>query len=239
MSSSEPLAVTAEPTTDGRPAPGTGEADPAVPAVLQGDAYAPQSRVPGWLRHPVGRTLVVYLLLFTLVGAIAGVVWNQGVDLPTYVVSNDGQMAASTSDRGLAAVFATDGWFVVLGALFGLMAGLFAWRWFKDLGWPVVFVAIGGALLAALSCWGIGSLLGPHHFDQRLTAASPGQSLPIDFALRSKVALLVWPLFATVPVLLLSSLAPDPEHPRRPRRSKASVAAADGGEGGASEARQV
>ncbi len=213
MSSNEPPSVTVEPSADGlriaRPSAPVPDGEAMTAAVLQGDAYAPQSRTPAVLKNPVSRGLLAFGLLFAVIGALAGLVWNWAVDLPAYVVSTDGTMGATTSERGLASFFGTDAWFTMLGVLFGLMAGLAAWRLFQRLGWPVVMVAMGAALLAGLSCWGIGSLLGPHDFEERLQAASPGQAVPIDFALRSYAALCVWPLFATIPILVASIMARD------------------------------
>lgn len=161
-------------------------------------------RVSGWLG--------LFLALTLVVGCLAGIVWFRVVDLPGYLVSADG--GASTNERGLAEFFAGDAWFTALGVLVGLGLGTVAWRWFAELGWPVVFVAVVAAVIAALVCWYIGYRLGPGPFPQRLAAAQAGDFVPIELTVRARVSVVVWPFMASIPVLLASSLGPDDEEPR-------------------------
>ena len=70
-----------------------------------------------------------------------------------------------------------------------------------------VVVAAGAGLL----CWAVGYRIEPGSFSVRLAAAQPGELVPIDLTVRARAALLVWPLFAVLPVLLGSSLGRDPE----------------------------
>ncbi len=144
-------------------------------------------------------------------GAAAGVAWWRLVDLPAYRVAAGGQ--ASTSERGLAGFLAGDAWFCALGAVVGLVLGIVAWRRFRDLGWPVVLLGTVTAVAAALICWEVGLHLGPQNFNGRLAAARPGDLVPIDLTLRTRVSLLSWPFFAVVPLLLGSSLGRDDEDP--------------------------
>ncbi|WP_420175292.1 hypothetical protein [Luteococcus sp. OSA5] len=179
--------------------------------ILENDAYVAQPR-RGLLQHPVVRGLLMHVLLAMLVGALAGVVWNLVVDLPSYTVDADGR--ATTSERGLTQVFAADVVYSVLGAVVGLLIGLWAWRWFRRSGWLVVPLAIGSSLASAFLCWWVGVLLGPRNFASRIATAGDGDRVPIDFELHAHVAVLVWPFFATIPILLLSSLTAE-EHARR------------------------
>jgi hypothetical protein len=57
----------------------------------------------------------------------------------------------------------------------------------------------------------VGYRTGPGSFPVRLAAAQPGAVVAVDLTVRARVALLAWPLFAVVPVLLCSSLGRDPE----------------------------
>lgn len=158
--------------------------------------------------------LLAFLGLALGLGALAGVVWWAVVDLPAYVVQPDG--GATTSERQLADFIAGDAWFTLIGAVVGLGLGILAWMRLRSLGWPVVLLGAGGAMLAALVCWFVGFHLGPSAFNPRLAAARPGASVAIQLTLRAKASLLVWPFVASIPILLGSSLMADAEEPRPP-----------------------
>jgi hypothetical protein len=96
----------------------------------------------------------------------------------------------------------------------GLLIGIAAWRWLRDLGWTVVLVVLVCATASALMCWFVGYRLGPGDFSARLAAARPGELVPIPLTLRARASLLTWPFFAIIPVLLGSSLGRDEDEPR-------------------------
>lgn len=159
---------------------------------------------------------VGHVLLFSALGlglgAVAGVVWWAVVDLPAYRINAAGE--AITSERGLASQIVGDAWFAVLGAVTATLLGVLAWRRFRNLGWSVVLLAGLVALAAALVCWSVGSHLGPGELSVRLAAARPGDLVPIELTIRARAGLILWPLFAVIPVLLGSSLGRDPDDPR-------------------------
>jgi hypothetical protein len=160
-------------------------------------------------RWPPASRVGLFLALGLGLGALSGVVWWAVTDLPTFRVLPGG--SAVTTERGLAGYVAADAWFVVCGAVVGLVVGILAWRWFGTVGWPVVVLAAVVGAAAGLLCWAVGYATGPGSFDTRLAAAHPGDVVPVELTVRAKVALLVWPLFAVIPVLLGSSLGRDPE----------------------------
>ncbi len=172
------------------------------------DASAVQHRRRAVLLGHVAACLLLALGL----GALAGVVWWQVVDLPGYLVDGDGR--ASTSERGLADFIGGDAWFTLLGAVVGLLLGWLAWARLGRRGWPVVLLAVGAALAAGLVCWFVGNHLGPDDFARRLATAQPGDVVQIELTIRAKASLLVWPFAATIPVLVGSSLGRDDEEPR-------------------------
>jgi hypothetical protein len=153
-----------------------------------------------------------------VVGLLCGVFWWGVVDLPTYKIAPD--FRGYTTERGLTEFFGTDAWFSGLGLTVGVALGYVAWRWFKDVGWPVTFVAGLGALLAGGICDVTGRWLGPSSFDTRLAAGSPGDVIPIDFQLHSPIALVVWAFAGVLPILVASSMGPDAEEEPRPRRQR-------------------
>jgi hypothetical protein len=172
--------------------------------------------VPGFLtdeptprRWPDARRVGLFAALALGLGAASGVGWWAVTKLPTFRVLTGG--GAVTSERGLADYIAGDAWFVVCGAVVGLVVGVLGWRWFSSVGWPgVVLVAVLGAA-AGLLCWAVGDRIDPGSFAVRLAAAKPGDVVPIDLTVRARATLLVWPLFAVIPMLLGSSLGRDPE----------------------------
>jgi hypothetical protein len=162
--------------------------------------------------RPVRTAAVVAFVALGLgLGALAGLVWEAVVDLPTYTVNADG--GAATSERGLTAVVGSDAWFCLLGAVLGLLLGLVAWRRLRAVGWPLVLLVVLTAVAAGLVAWGVGTALGPGAFNPRLAAAGPGEVVPVALELRAPASLLVWPFLAVVPVLLGSSLGRDDEEP--------------------------
>ncbi|MBO0810475.1 MAG: hypothetical protein J2P23_00350 [Microlunatus sp.] len=175
---------------------------------------------------PVGRAagwLVGFLLLCVLIGVGAGVLWEKIVKLPGYTVAQNG--SAATTERGLTEFVAGDAWFSAVGFFVSIGLGIIAWKWFGRLGWPVVIVAIIGAVCSGLVCWWVGYRLGPGDFESRLAAARPGDFVPIALNLRTPVALLVWAFGAVIPVLLRASLGKDEEEdllPARPPRKRRS-----------------
>jgi len=163
-------------------------------------------------RYRILIKLAGFILLSLGLGAVAGVVWEALVDLPTYVVSSDG--GATTTERGLTEFLGGDAWFCVIGLVLFLGLGTLAWRWFSTIGWALVPVVVITAVAAALLCWMVGYELGPGEFAPRLAAARPDDVVPIELTLRARASLLTWPFFAVIPVLLGSSLGRDDEEPR-------------------------
>ena len=185
----------------------SGLVSPPTPA---GPSGHPAPARPSTLRLAVRLGCLTALALG--VGAAAGVAWWGIVTLPAYRVNNGG--GASTTERGLADYIGGDAWFVAIGLVVGVGLGWLAWRRFRSLGWPIVPVVLVLAAGAGLVCWFVGYHLGPGDFTKRLAAAKPGDIVPIELTLRTRAALLTWPFFAVVPVLIGSSLGRDDEEPR-------------------------
>jgi len=169
----------------------------------------PLTDEPAARRWPDVRRVGLFVALGLGLGALSGVVWWAVTDLPTYRVVNGG--GAVTSERGLAGYIASDAWYVVCGVVVGLVVGVLAWHWFGRSGWLVVVLAAAVGVCAGLLCWVVGHGIEPGSFAARLAAAQPGDLVPIDLTVRARAALVVWPLFAVIPVLLGSSLGRDPE----------------------------
>ncbi|MDO4783935.1 MAG: hypothetical protein Q3997_02450 [Propionibacteriaceae bacterium] len=156
----------------------------------------------------IRRWLWWYLLVTVLLGAAAGLVWESVVRLPRFVLTSD-LRAVPSPERDLAAWFAIDAWFSILGLAVGVILGIWSWLWFRRAGWFVTLAATAGALIAAALCWRIGTWLGPEAFEVHLTRALPGDEIEIPFELRSWPAVLLWPFAAITPVMLLSAFTSD------------------------------
>lgn len=151
---------------------------------------------------PVLRVTVVYLIVAAAAGALAGVIWHLASSLPSYTIGTDG--SASISERGLTSVFSADAVYSLIGVLLGAGLGLLAWRWYSRRGAWVVALAGAGALLSALACWWVGTLLGPDSFPTRVSSAKAGDTVQIDLALHTWTPVMVWALAALLPVLVIS-----------------------------------
>ncbi len=148
-----------------------------------------------------------FAILTIVVGGICGFIWLRVVGLPLYQVSSSGR--ASTTERALTGFFATDAWYVILAVIAGTCVGMVAWRWFSQTGPPVVLAGVIGPLAAGLVCLLIGSVFGASDFDVRLGKANPGDWVAIDFQLRSWAAIIVWPMFGVLPILIASLFSRD------------------------------
>ena len=194
---------------------------PGGPTAQSETATPPQASPPGVAR--VVGWLLLFLAVSMIVGIAVGVVWEQVVTLPVYTIGTNG--VANTNERGLADMFGSDAWFCVLGFVSCLGLGLLAWRWFHPLGWPMVLVAIAGALSAALVCWFVGYELGPSSFVDRLAAAKAGDVVSVQLTLRTKVSLVIWGFAVVIPILLRASLGRDDEDLAAPEPAAKKTAA--------------
>jgi len=156
----------------------------------------------GWLNLTIRRAAIVYVVGLIVAGLFAGALWHWLSTPPNYTIGDD--QGAIITEQGLSQTFAMDIWYVFIGLAVALAVGAFTWGLFHRLGWPVVLIAIVGALLVSVLCWQFGHLLGPRGFVDRIAWAKPGDRVPMDLDLHSAALVLVWPLVANVPVLLLA-----------------------------------
>ncbi|SDB85226.1 hypothetical protein GA0111570_10530 [Raineyella antarctica] len=150
----------------------------------------------------------LYLLGSLATGALGGLVWRTTTVLPGYTVQPDGK--AVLSEYALTRVFEATAAYCLVGILGGLLLGLLAVLVLRRQGRWIVAWAVAGPLLAGLAAWAAG-VLGGTPVSDRIAAASPGDVVPIDLALGTPVAVLVWPFLAMLPVLLWSAFSPDPD----------------------------
>lgn len=153
------------------------------------------------------RPALIFVVASAVFGAGLALLWQWLVDLPNFVVISGG--TAQIDEQSMAHYFDTDATYSALGIFAGLTIGIVGWFVFKDYGWPMVLLVLLAVLAAAGTCWFLGIAIGPNGFEERLSAAVAGESVPIDFALRSHSAVFIWVLFALTPVLLGSIVTRD------------------------------
>jgi hypothetical protein len=130
--------------------------------------------MPGPDRRPAdsaGRDVLLVLGLFLIAGVLGGVLWAQVVSPADFTKLASG---GSMGEDELGRQFGSDGWFVVIGAVAGIVLGLAltAWRT-RDPLLTVVLLVLGGGLAAAAAAT-VGHLLGPGSTSQALAAAKVG-----------------------------------------------------------------
>ena len=151
--------------------------------------------------HP-GRAVMLCLGVAVIAGVVCALIWHACVHLPIYQVDDKGY--ATTSERGLTAIFSIDSTFALIGMVVGLGCGFLSWWALHHRGVVVLVPTIATALVSATVCWAVGTLMGPHDFSDRVAAASPGDEVPVDFRLHTWTSLLVWVLGALIVTLILA-----------------------------------
>jgi len=169
-----------------------------IAPVVEGPAGPPARPASPWRRRGV-----VVVLASLLIGAVAGGVWRLLVQPPYYTVGLGG--AAQITERGLARVFGVDAWFMAVGLVAGLGIGVLVWRLFGGLGWPSAIIALVAGVVGGVICWQVGQAFGPRDFADRLAVVEPGGRVQMDFLLRSKSALAMWPIGALLPTFLYAA----------------------------------
>lgn len=149
-----------------------------------------------------GRAVVLCLGAAVIAGVVCALIWHACVHLPIYQVDDKGY--ATTSERGLTAIFSIDSTFALIGMVVGVGCGFLSWWALHHRGVVVLVPTIATALVSATVCWAVGTLMGPHDFSDRVAAASPGDVVPVDFRLHTWTSLLVWVLGALIVTLILA-----------------------------------
>jgi hypothetical protein len=147
----------------------------------------------------VGRDVAVVIGSFLVLGVLSGVLWWWVVPPAQFTKLPRG---GSMSEVELGKQFAADGFYVVIAAVVGVLAGLvLAWWRSRDLLLTSVLLVVGSALAAALMAV-TGHLLGPGPIRAALAAAKVGAKVPERLDVDTVAVYLSWP----VAVLLGASL---------------------------------
>jgi hypothetical protein len=166
----------------------------------------------------------VVLGSLVVLGLLCGVLWSLVASPAEFTkLSNGGSM----DEDQLSRQFGVDGWYVLIGGLAGLAAGLvLAWRRSRDPLVTSVLLVLGTVLAAAVMAL-VGHLLGPGDPRAALRAAKVGAHVPqrLDVGLRpvrpfgtylrdTAAVYLSWPVGALTGALFVL-LGRAPERPER------------------------
>ena len=149
------------------------------------------------------------LVGLALVGAGCGVVWWLLVTPATFTKQRGG---GAMDETELGQRFAADGWYVVVAFVAAVLCGLVVVRWHQRDSLRAVGLLLVGSVLATLAMVGIGMLLGPGNTQAALTAARPGQHVPVPLSVMSSTAYLSWPLGVALGALVVLGFT-DEQHP--------------------------
>lgn len=149
------------------------------------------------------------VLLAIALGALMGLTWWWISPTEQWVVVDGGLAPA---DAGYTGWFSADGWFLVLGAVAGVLLAGIAWP--RGRRRPVA-LAVGiviGAGLVSLVAWTLGGALGPPDPQTVVETAAQGAVVPGALGIRATAVLVAPALTAlTLLVLLLASARIDDE----------------------------
>lgn len=153
-------------------------------------------------------------LVGVALGAVMGLIWWWVAPTEQWRVIKDGALVPA--EVGFNAWFAADGWFVVLGAIAGVLLTVISWR--RGRRSPValvVGVVVGGALLA-LTAWSLGGVLGPPDPKSIADTAALGSIVEGALGLRAFGVLCAPLLTALTTLALLVASAHVEEPPAEP-----------------------
>lgn len=151
-------------------------------------------------RHPARTDVLVVLGVFLLLGVLGGLLW------PVLVTPAEFTKLASGGAMGeneLGKQFGADGWFVVIGFLAALAAGLVLTAWRSRDPLLVSLLLLVGAAAAAAVMALVGHWTGPGDPGAALRAARVGSTVPESLDVDSFSIYLAWPFGALVGALFV------------------------------------
>jgi hypothetical protein len=145
--------------------------------------------------------LVLVVAALAAVGALAGVVW-QWVWTPTVGVAMGHHWTAGDA-IGLQHEFSGTGWYVVVGAVAGLVAGVAVALLVDRVPLLTLAAVVVGSALAAWLMMVVGTALGPADQDVVARAAADGTRIPMQLTVTGRSPWIALPSGALLGLLLV------------------------------------
>jgi hypothetical protein len=120
-------------------------------------------------------TVVVLVLAVAAVGPVLGLVWAAVAPEVPLTMTEGGPVFTSTQPEEF---IAADGWFMLLGSAFGVLAAIAVWLVGRRVRGPVgLLAAAAGTVAAAALAWWVGRQIGLAAYEQAQQTAAVGASL--------------------------------------------------------------
>jgi hypothetical protein len=174
----------------------------------QASAPGPGPGQPG--ARAVTAWFAVALAGSALLGLLAGLIWGEVA--PRALLQEVSPGTAQFVNVETSAFIVADGWFCLISAAAGLIAGLLGYRFLLAArtgartaegvrGAAAAGLILGGIAGALVMLW-LGEQIGLSGYDQHLASSPAGTLFPASLALGAKSALAFWPLVTAVIILV-------------------------------------
>jgi hypothetical protein len=147
-----------------------------------------------------GVDTVAVLGTFLLLGVVCGVLWWLLADPAAFTKTADG---VEMSEVELIRRFDVDGWYAVIAAVAGALAGLAVTWWRpRDYALTTALVVLG-SVVAAGAMAVVGRVLGPADPEQVLSSTPLGARVPTQLVVTVDAAYLLWPITVLIGALMV------------------------------------
>ena len=166
-----------------------------------------QASPPGG--RPAARAAVGWFALALIgsavVGLLAGLVWGEVA--PRAVLQEIGSGTAQLENAETTAFIGADAWFCGIGVVAGLITGLVGYRFgvARRAGGGRAVVTAGlilGAVAGTFVMLWLGEQIGLSSYNQQLASSPNGTVFHASLALGAKSALVFWPMFTAIVILV-------------------------------------
>ncbi|WP_051367669.1 DUF2567 domain-containing protein [Hamadaea tsunoensis] len=171
-----------------------GDPAPTDPWAAEQPWVYPVPAEPAEPRRPllVAAQAAAVLVVTAVFGFALGPLWQAlAPNVPVLVVSD----GAIYNDNQPEQFFAGDGWFLVLGLAFGIVAAVLTWVLFRRLRGPLgILVLLVGTTIGAVIAWRVGRVIGLDAYTSGLHSAAEGTHLskPNDLRVAEATWWLPW-----------------------------------------------